>query len=170
MKAVAFDIDDLLVSTEARIEAYQSDLIISEDVDLVKTRYEKGGYCHLDTPIPYAKAAIRYFMKEDYQIFFITGRRQSALSISIKVMNDLGFPLSKQNAYFKVNLDADTIAHKREAFRDIEQRGYELEYFFDDKITNLKVAKVMGIPHLYATVKEFVNEIAGGLIDEKPPR
>ena len=160
MKAVAFDIDDLLIDTKARKEAYLSDLILSDDVDLVKRRYIKGWYSHLDTAIPYAKVVVQYFVQEGYEIFFVTGRRASALGTSIKVMNDLGFPLTMDNTYFKPSDAIDTPSHKREAFKDIRERGYDLLYFFDDKISNLKVAKVMNIPHRYIDVMEFAIETA----------
>jgi len=159
MKAVAFDIDDLLINTYARKKAYQSDLILSDDVDLVKRRYEKGWYSHYDTPLPYANTVVRYFLKGGYTIFFVTGRRVSALGTTIKVMTDLGFPMTSENIYMKRNQIEDTANHKKEAFEDIISKGYDLQYFFDDKESNLIVAESVGVSNQYLTVIAFIDEI-----------
>ena len=164
MKAVAFDIDGILVDNAARKEAYRTDLILSDDLGLVKRRYEKGWYYHYDTPLPYAKALVKYFVENGYEIFFITGRRLSSLNTAIKVMNDLRFPINYDNAYFKPSTDIDTAEHKRCAFRDIANKGYHILTYFDDKEDNRRVAEEEGIVHIYDSASKYVIELAEGLL------
>ena len=164
MKAVAFDIDGILIDNAARKEAYRTDLILSDDVKLVRRRYEKGWYYHYDTPLPYAKALVKYFVDNDYEIFFITGRRESSLNTAIKVMNDLRFPITYDNAYFKPSNEMDTAEHKRSAFRDIANRGYHIIEYFDDKEDNLIVAEEEGILHLHNSASKYIIKLAEGLL------
>ena len=164
MKAVAFDIDGILIDNAARKEAYRTDLILSDDLELVRRRYEKGWYYHYDTPLPYAKTLVKYFVDNGYEIFFITGRRESSLNTAIKVMNDLRFPITYDNAYFKPVSDMNTAEHKRSAFRDIAKKGYHILAYFDDKEDNLRVAEDEGILHTYDNASKYVIELAEGLL------
>ena len=185
MKAIAFDIDGILIDDAARKEAYRTDLLLANDLEPVKRRYEKGWYYHYDTPLPYAKALVKYFVDNDYEIFFITGRRKSSLNTAIKVMNDLRFPITHDNAYFKPTKYVDTAEHKRSAFRDIANKGYDILIYFDDQEENLRVAEDEGILHIYDDISKYAIELVeellldtsdsyirftGGMSNENPSR
>jgi hypothetical protein len=74
-------------------------------------------------------------------------------------MTDLGFPMTSENIYMKRNQIEDTANHKKEAFEDIISKGYDLQYFFDDKESNLIVAESVGVSNQYLTVIAFIDEI-----------
>ena len=158
MKTVAFDIDDLLVDTKARKEVYLSDLLLSDDKEEVKQRYNLGGYNHLDTPLPFAIAVVHFFEALGYKIIYVTGRRESAIEVSERVLSDMGFPISRDIMFFKPNEAILTPDHKRSVFEYLIENGADIQYFFDDKESNLTVAEECGIPNLYLNLRDFVVE------------
>ena len=158
MKTVAFDLDDLLISTKARKEAFNSDMLLSRNKIKTKENYDNGLYLHLDEPLPFALATVKFFENMGYEIVYVTGRRVLALKNSMKVLSDMGFPIKKEHLFFRPMGDIETPEHKRESFLYLMDKGYDIKYFFDDKEKNLEVALSVGIPNVYNSVQPFVLE------------
>lgn len=157
-KIVVFDLDNLLIDTEDRKNAYNLDREHAEDPSLIVDAYELGEYYSLDKPLPMALVSIKVFKNMDYDIVYLSGRRQSSFDWTCESLESMGFPVNKKLVFLKSNKSEDTTEHKTEILSSLLDAGHEVEYYFDDDESNLAAADTIGIPNLYPSTLAFFND------------
>ena len=157
-KIVVFDLDDLLIDTEDRKRAYNLDMEHTEDPTLIEDSYELGEYYSLDKPLPMALISIQVFENMEYDIAYLSGRRESSFDWTCESLESMGFPVDKKLVFLKSHKSEDTTEHKTEILTSLLDAGHEVEYYFDDDELNLAAADDIGIPNLYSSTSAFFND------------
>ncbi len=157
-KAVIFDIDDLLFTTQVRRKVYDYDKV-KYDTKTVKKNYEEGEYFIYDSPLPFATDLPNVFNDAGYVLIYITGRRKSMLGATFEQFNLYEIPYNKKLVFHKDTKQQDTTQYKSEVYDYLSQQGYDVQYFFDDDDGNCDMAQDKGIKHIYQTLSDFVEEV-----------
>jgi len=119
-----------------------------------KLLYEEGRFVFLDKPILDTPCEIRK-LGQKYEVFYLTGRRKSAYSLTFKRLKELGFPISPHRLFMKPSIDDDTPQFKSRILTTLQQ-SHDIIAFVDDKQNNRQVAEKLSIP-TFGSIPELLN-------------